>query len=128
MQVDPIETYLATNIDQLDLIIHQVVSLLPDAYFYKSELRSTDFVARRQSLDLLSQKSRSLAYKGDKSIKYTYKKEVKDYEIALAKEAEKQRSNFLTTLLSETDDVKAACLYNLISYYRLLKHLRTFNR
>ena len=64
--VKEVESYLASNLENIDLIVEQVVSFLPDAYFYLPDIREGEFKALKDEMDYLRQKSNFHAYSGDK--------------------------------------------------------------
>lgn len=122
-----VEEYLVRNFDHLDLIVEQVVDLIPLSYFYKQEVSTDYFVAFRRENERLAIKSRSFAYKNDRNVERKYKNEIKRYEQELNMIGEKNRQEFKEWLLSESDELKCAVLFNLISHFRILKYLRSFN-
>lgn len=126
--VDEVERYLVKNMAHLDLILEQVVILLPESYFYKPEIKEEYFLSIRQELDLLRRQSLSVAYRYDKRLLSKYIQLNRKYEEELKKVSAINRQKFLEDLLVETEEITVICLYNLIRYYKLLKHLRTFNQ
>ena len=55
--VKEVESYLVQNLENIDLIVEQVVSFLPDSYFYLPEIREGEFVGLKKEMDYLRQKS-----------------------------------------------------------------------
>lgn len=124
--VNDIETYLVSNMDYIDLIVEQVIFLLPQTYFYKPEINQSEFLTKRQALEDCRKKLNFSAYRSDKSLHSCYKKMVSEYEKALLELSIKKRRQLQEELLAETLEVKCACMLSLIQEYRLLKHLRLF--
>lgn len=122
-----VEEYLVRNLDHLDLIVEQVVALMPLSYFYKQEVSTDYFVAFRRENECLAIKSRSFAYQSDRNVERKYKSEIKRYNQELNMIGEKNRQDFKQWLLSESDELKCAVLFNLISHFKLSKYLRSFN-
>lgn len=125
--MDKIEQYLIRNLEHLDLIIEQVVVLMPLSYFYAQAVRQPYFTAFRQELDFLDKKCSSYAYRNDKNAQRKYKERLTRYQTELEEVGEKSRQEFLAWLLCEDDEVKSIVLFNMISRFRLLKYLRSFN-
>lgn len=124
--VTDIETYLATNIEHIDLIIEQVIFLLPKRYFYTPEINQSEFLGKRQELDECRRKLQFSAYRNDKSLHSRYKRLVTEYEKALLELSIKKRSQLQEELLAESLEIKCACMLSLIQEHKLLKHLRLF--
>lgn len=120
--------YLIKNIEQLDLIVDQVCFLVPASFFYKPDINQEYFLSFRQDLEEMRRRSQSIAYRQDGYIKNNYLRRLRQYNEELDLTALKNREEFVSILKGETDEMKVACLYNLIRYYKLLPHLRTFNR
>lgn len=121
-----VETYLATNIEHIDLIIEQVVFLLPKSYFYTPEINQSEFLIKRKELGDCRVKMQFSAYRNDKSLYSRYKRLLAEYEKALLELSINKRSQLQEELLSETLETKCACMFSLIQEYKLLKHLRVF--
>ncbi|MBF0777870.1 hypothetical protein [Streptococcus cuniculi] len=121
-----VEAYLAKNIEHIDLIIEQVVFLLPKSYFYTPEINQSEFLAKRQELADCRKKLQFSAYRNDKSLHGRYKRLLVEYEKALLELSINKRSQLQEELLAETLEIKCACMLSLIQEYELLKHLREF--
>lgn len=121
-----VESYLAKHLDKLDLVIEQVLSLVPDSYFYGPEINQGDFLEMKQSMDELRRKARYWAYQNDSSVQREYKRAVTSYEASLKELARKKRVSLKSELMVETEEMQVACLISLIHHHQLLKHLRTF--
>lgn len=127
MTFSEIEYYLAKNLGNIDLIVEQVVSLLPDSYFYSPEIKQGEFLEARESIDDLIQKKNYFAFRNDSYVQIAYQQELSRYEKMLKDLADAKRKNLLEELLIETDEVKCGAMMSLIRHYKLLKHLRTFD-
>lgn len=125
--MNDVEIYLVKNLEHLDLIIEQVANLIPIGYFYRPDVNNAHFSALRAEIKALKSKSQSSAYKGDSTVDKALKQLHNRYDKELGEVAKTNRQLFVEALQSETDEMKVACLYNVISYYKLLKNLRTFN-
>ncbi len=125
--MNEIEDYLARNIENIDLIIEQVVFLLPESYFYKPEIRTGHFLELRQKMDDVSKKMRFWAYRGDRGLTQTLKRLQHQYEVEIKNLAIRKRRELQDDLLMESLEMQCACMISLISNFKLLKHLRTFD-
>lgn len=125
-KIEMIENYLATNINYLDLIIDQVLFLVPDSYFYTPEINQGEFLKMREQMFALSRKRNFSAYRSDANLQRTYKKLYAKYNGQLNQLAVLKRQSLKDELLQETDEMKCACLISLIKQYDLLKRLRLF--
>ncbi|MGO0093107.1 hypothetical protein ACTMS5_01395 [Streptococcus suis] len=121
-----IEQYLARNLDNIDLIIEQVIFLLPDSYFYKPEINQGELMELRYDLDSYRAKLNFWAFKNDRSTQHRYAETLEKYNEQLSILASEKRKALNDELLQETLEVKCACMMNLIRQYRLLKRLRTY--
>lgn len=124
--VKEVESYLVQNLENIDLIVEQVVSFLPDSYFYLPEIREGEFVGLKKEMDYLRQKSNFSAYQGDKSVIRASKKAYERFEQKLQELADRKRKGLLEELLNESDEMKIACSLSLIMKFNLLKRMRTF--
>ena len=125
-KVELIEQYILKHIDKLDFIIEEVLFLLPDSYFYKPEINQGVLLDMRDELENLAKKKKFPAFRNDRNVDYQYKKLYSKYNASLAALAVKKRQSLKDELLSETDEMKIACLISLISSYKLLHRLRTY--
>lgn len=121
-----IEEYLAKHLDRLDFIVEDVLFWLPDSYFYKPEINQGELFEIRRQLDMLVSKKNFPAYRNDTTIVYQHKKMLKKYEAQLAALVVKKRSQLREELLSETYEMKCACMISLIRAYDLLNRLRVY--
>ena len=121
-----IEQYLARNLDNIDLIIEQVIFLLPDSYFYKPEINQGELMELRYDLDSYRANLNFWAFKNDRSTQHRYAETLEKYNEQLSVLASQKRIALNDELLQETLEVKCACMMNLIRQYRLLKRLRTY--
>ncbi|MGT2712271.1 hypothetical protein [Streptococcus oriscaviae] len=125
--MNEIEDYLARNIENIDLIIEQVVFYLPESYFYKPEIQSGRFLELRQGMDEVTKKMKFWAYRGDRGLTQTLKKLQREYAVELKNLAIRKRRELQDELLLESLEMQCACMISLISTFKLLKHLRTFD-
>ena len=121
-----VEQYLARNLENIDLIIEQVIFLLPDSYFYKPEINQGELMELRYNLDSYRAKLNFWAFKNDRSTQHRYAEALAKYNEQLSILASEKRKVLNDELLQETLEVKCACMMNLIRQYRLLKRLRTY--
>lgn len=124
--IELIEAYLVKHIDKLDLIIDDVLFLLPDSYFYPPEIHSGELLAIRKELYALIQKKNFAAYKNDNNLEHQYKKMVDKYTTSLSDLVVRKRRQLREELLSETIEIKCACMLSLIKKYHLLSRLRAY--
>ncbi|HEM6067773.1 TPA: hypothetical protein U2B78_000899 [Streptococcus suis] len=124
--MNTIEQYLVRNLDNIDLIVEQVIFLLPDSYFYKPEINQGELMELRYDLDSYRAKLNFGAFKNDRGIQHRYAEALAKYNEQLSILASEKRKALNDELLQETLEVKCACMMNLIRQYRLLKRLRTY--
>ena len=120
-----VEQYLARNLENIDLIIEQVIFLLPDSYFYKPEINQGELMELRYNLDSYRAKLNFWAFKNDRSTQHRYAEALAKYNEQLSILASEKRKVLNDELMQETLEVKCACMMNLIRQNRLLKRLRT---
>ncbi|MFI3102309.1 hypothetical protein ACTGUR_10900 [Streptococcus suis] len=124
--MNTIEQYLVRKLDNIDLIVEQVIFLLPDSYFYKPEINQGELMELRYDLDSYRAKLNFWAFKNDRGIQHRYAEALAKYNEQLSILASEKRKVLNDELLQETLEVKCACMMNLIRQYRLLKRLRTY--
>ncbi|HEM3612997.1 TPA: hypothetical protein U1C24_002139 [Streptococcus suis] len=121
-----VEEYLVKHLDNIDLIIEQVVFLLPESYFYKPEINQGELLELRRTLDSLRSKLNFWSFRNDKGTLHKYNKVLKKYNEQLLSLVSQKRTALHDELLQETLEVKCACMMNLIRQYRLISRLRTY--
>lgn len=127
MAVDEVEVYLVRNLDRLDLIVDCVVNVLPQSYFYKSSLNDPEIASARRERDSYARMLNSTAYRYDRAVKRKHQVSVDKYQDLLKQVADANKEDFVSAVKEWPDEMKALCLYNLIRYYKLTKHMRSFN-
>lgn len=121
-----IEGYVARNIEYIDLIVKQVCSLLPNSYFYKSEIEKGEFLLLRREMRELERGMNSSSFSKHIDFGKDFVLKQREFEEKLSKLVIQKRQQLLDELLEETLEMKVSCVISLIFEYRLLKMLRTF--
>lgn len=124
--MNDIEQYLVKHLENIDLIVKQVVFLLPDSYFYKPEIDRDELLELRHELASLRAKLNFWAFRNDRGVQHKYNETLKMYNECLSELASQKRENLYEELLAETIEVKCACMLTLIRHYRLIGRLRTY--
>ncbi len=125
--VKEIESYLAQRLQVMPLIIEDVVSKLPDSYFYMPEIkRGDEYVQLRRDISLMQSKMVSSVYRSDENIRKKHKNLVKEYQNALFLLSQNKRKSLIEELKSENLEMQCACMISLINEYRLLPRLREY--
>ena len=126
MKAKAIESYLVEHIDKLDYVIDDVVSKIPDNYFYQPEINLGVLLQKRQQLKMLRSKMYAFAYHNDKNVKVIYNKSLSEYNDMLSELVSKKRFSWKKSLLASSDEEKVAFLSLMIYKYNLLKRLRVY--
>ena len=126
MKAKAIESYLVEHIDKLDYVIDDVVSKIPDNYFYQPEINLGVLFKKRQQLITLRSKMYSFAYHNDKNVKVVYNKSLSEYNDMLSELVSEKRSSWKKSLMASSDEEKVAFLSLMIYKYNLLKRLRVY--
>lgn len=122
--VAEIEQYLSERLEYIDLIIKDVVSKLPDRYFYNPEIRSGDFARIKEEMAEIRKKMKFPAYFNDSNLHRKLNSLQGEYEHSLFLLCQSKREILEQDLLAEDIEMQCACLISLIREYRLLKFLR----
>ncbi|WP_394405347.1 hypothetical protein [Streptococcus sp. 20-1249] len=118
---------MAQRLQVMPLIIEDVVSKLPDSYFYMPEIkRGDEYVQLRRDISLMQSKMVSSVYRSDENIRKKHKNLVKEYQNALFLLSQNKRKSLIEELKSENLEMQCACMISLINEYRLLPRLREY--
>lgn len=111
------------EIGDVDDLLVRAVSLIPNRYFYKVHLMTRDCQLMKEELSSLYRKSQSLAYRNDGRLKRLFKLKQRAYSDYLEACVWQDKSDLILEYLYLDQETKLAFLDDIITEYRLFKHL-----
>ncbi|MDG3142868.1 hypothetical protein MKL29_08625 [Streptococcus suis] len=111
------------EIGDVDDLLVRAVSLIPNRYFYKVHLMTRDCQLMKEELSSLYRKRQSLAYRNDRHLKRLFKLKQRAYSDYLEACAWQDKSDLILEYLYLDQETKLAFLDDIITEYRLFKHL-----